>query len=276
MANASTIIYCNCSYYDIVSEDDKRKILSSLESEGISFEAVADLCKLAANKDTILKNWAAADKIKIIACFPRAVKWLFDWANAPLPEKNIEFFNMRTESAESIVSKLLQDENCYKGKQNINLKKTGDWVPWFPVIDYDRCENCGQCLNFCLFGVYESDKENKVRVVNPAGCKTNCPACARACPQKAIIFPKYSDCPINGDQVKDSNEKIQLAELVDGDIYEKIRNRGKEHKRFSKNADESNIIELGKKLGIPPEVFKSLSVTELAGIKEKLEKHKGD
>ena len=27
------------------------------------------------------------------------------------------------------------------------------WKPWFPVIDYDRCTNCMQCLSFCLFGV---------------------------------------------------------------------------------------------------------------------------
>ncbi|HEX8311367.1 MAG TPA: ferredoxin family protein, partial [Chthoniobacteraceae bacterium] len=30
----------------------------------------------------------------------------------------------------------------------------GQWKPWFPVIDYDRCTNCMQCLSFCLFGVY--------------------------------------------------------------------------------------------------------------------------
>ncbi|HRQ88427.1 MAG TPA: ferredoxin family protein, partial [Bacteroidia bacterium] len=30
----------------------------------------------------------------------------------------------------------------------------GAWKPWFPVIDYDRCTNCMQCLSFCLFDVY--------------------------------------------------------------------------------------------------------------------------
>ncbi len=32
--------------------------------------------------------------------------------------------------------------------------KASAWKPWFPVIDYDRCTNCMQCLSFCLFGVY--------------------------------------------------------------------------------------------------------------------------
>src|SRR5690349_15887991 len=35
----------------------------------------------------------------------------------------------------------------------------GGWKPWFPVIDYDRCTNCMQCLSFCLFGVYGADRE---------------------------------------------------------------------------------------------------------------------
>ncbi len=28
--------------------------------------------------------------------------------------------------------------------------QTGAWKPWFPVIDYDRCTNCMQCLSLCL------------------------------------------------------------------------------------------------------------------------------
>ena len=31
--------------------------------------------------------------------------------------------------------------------------KHGEWKPWFPVIDYDRCTNCMQCLSFCLFEI---------------------------------------------------------------------------------------------------------------------------
>src|SRR5437764_15133530 len=26
-----------------------------------------------------------------------------------------------------------------------NAPKHGEWKPWFPVIDYDRCTNCMQC-----------------------------------------------------------------------------------------------------------------------------------
>jgi NAD-dependent dihydropyrimidine dehydrogenase PreA subunit len=79
-------------------------------------------------------------------------------------------------------------------------KEEGDWIPWFPVIDRDRCVNCRQCVEFCLFGTYATDTDGKVRVVHPEKCKTNCPACARVCPYTAIIFPKFTDGPISGDE----------------------------------------------------------------------------
>jgi Pyruvate/2-oxoacid:ferredoxin oxidoreductase delta subunit len=53
-----------------------------------------------------------------------------------------------------------------------NAVKHGEWKPWFPVIDYDRCTNCMQCLSFCLFGVYGVDERQKIQVQNNDNCKT--------------------------------------------------------------------------------------------------------
>ncbi|MEM9803556.1 MAG: hypothetical protein AAGA20_24785, partial [Planctomycetota bacterium] len=39
-------------------------------------------------------------------------------------------------------------------RRNGGGSEPGAWTPWFPVIDYDRCTNCMQCLSFCLFDVY--------------------------------------------------------------------------------------------------------------------------
>jgi len=61
---------------------------------------------------------------------------------------------------------------------------------WYPVIDYSRCTGCRKCVDFCLFGVYALSDGNVV-VSNPDNCKNGCPACARICPQRAIIFPHY-------------------------------------------------------------------------------------
>ncbi|MHB8996740.1 MAG: ATP-binding protein [Armatimonadota bacterium] len=70
---------------------------------------------------------------------------------------------------------------------------------WYPVVDLSRCTNCGHCLQFCLFGVYELDEADQVRVTQPDSCKAGCPACSRICPSSAIMFPLYhQDAAIAG------------------------------------------------------------------------------
>ena len=77
-------------------------------------------------------------------------------------------------------------------KKETGARDSNHWKPWFPVIDYDRCTNCMQCLTFCLFDVY-GVSEDKIQVQNEDNCKTNCPACSRVCPEVAILFPKYNN-----------------------------------------------------------------------------------
>src|SRR4030043_351087 len=58
-------------------------------------------------------------------------------------------------------------------------------IPWFPLIDPDRCDHCLKCLEFCPHGVYES-VEGKLEVANPFNCPVGCSRCQSVCPQKAI------------------------------------------------------------------------------------------
>lgn len=69
---------------------------------------------------------------------------------------------------------------------------------WYPVIDEDRCTLCYECLNFCLFGVYDVREDGRVFTAQPDACRPGCPACARVCPSDAIIFPLYPDPAIAG------------------------------------------------------------------------------
>jgi Pyruvate/2-oxoacid:ferredoxin oxidoreductase delta subunit len=268
----------------MVSETARARLAEVLGSAGISFESIGDLCELAANKDPVLAAWANTDQLKIVACFRRAVKWLFARAGASLDDDRVELFNARTGDIDEIISALTADGPASGTPGDIShTGQKGDWIPWFPVIDYDRCVNCKQCLNFCLFGVYALSDDDAVEVAKPDGCKTNCPACARVCPERAIIFPKYQKSPINGDEVDESTlddekEKSELQELLGGDIHEVIRKR-KTRKLFARaeeGADElseqqklSRLARLQSQLDIPQEVLDSLSQEKQGGQQEK-------
>lgn len=153
----------------------------------------------------------------------------------------------------------------------------GAWKPWFPVIDYDRCTNCMQCLSFCLFGVYGVDAEKRIEVQQNDHCKTNCPACSRVCPEAAIMFPKYKAGPINGDLVSESDlgrekMKIDISALLGGDVYALLRDRSaRASSRFSKERDADKALaerqkcltRLGSMMNdIPAEVLMSLPSPE--------------
>ena len=280
------IIYCNCAYYPIIPNQVKEKVLETLENTDAEYEAVPDLCRMCAERDPILQRWIQSDSITIIACYPRAIKWLFHAAGAPLPSEGVEILNMRCLSVEDIIAALPQSTTS-KGQGTHRLEKTGDWVPWFPVIDYERCVNCMQCLNFCLFGTFELSEDGRVQVKNPANCKTNCPACATACPQRAIIFPKYGDSPVNGDEVREDRtpeerKEMNITDFSKVNIYDAIRWRSQTGARFSKNEQKtdgekniSTIKQIQKELNIPSDVLAALSPTEIAKIKAKATKKAG-
>jgi len=157
-------------------------------------------------------------------------------------------------------------------RDETHAARHGDWKPWFPVIDYDRCTNCMQCLSFCLFGVYGVDTDQKIQVQNNDNCKTNCPACSRVCPEAAIMFPKYKSGPINGDVVSSADlqrekMKVDISALLGGDVYSLLRERSEKAKsRFSKERDANKALverqkcltKLAQAGDIPAEVLMSL------------------
>jgi Pyruvate/2-oxoacid:ferredoxin oxidoreductase delta subunit len=162
-------------------------------------------------------------------------------------------------------------------KAKAGAATSANWKPWFPVIDYDRCTNCMQCLSFCLFGVYGVDADRKLQVQNQDQCKTNCPACSRVCPEAAIMFPKYKAGPINGDVVSDADlqrekMKVDISALLGGDVYSLLRDRSeKARSRFSKERDADKALAERQKCltklasmasDIPPEVLASLPSPE--------------
>ena len=84
---------------------------------------------------------------------------------------------------------------------------------WYPVIDYSRCTNCMECIDFCLFGVYGVDPGETILVEQPDNCRKGCPACSRVCPENAIMFPQHKTPAIAGAPVDAGGFKIDLSKL---------------------------------------------------------------
>ena len=85
---------------------------------------------------------------------------------------------------------------------------------WYPVIDFGRCTNCMECIDFCLFGVYGVDGAETILVEQPDNCRKGCPACSRVCPENAIIFPQHKAPAIAGAETGGTEGfKIDLSKL---------------------------------------------------------------
>jgi len=88
---------------------------------------------------------------------------------------------------------------------------------WYPVVDFGRCTNCLECLNFCIFGVYGLDESERIVAEEPDACRPGCPACARICPAGAIMFPEHADPAIAGDpEASADGLKLDLSQLFGG------------------------------------------------------------
>lgn len=106
-SEAPGILYCNCTFAQIIDPATKAAVLRALCDSGKSFEAVADLCEMSARKDPALPRLAAGHGVKIAACYPRAVKWLFASAGSPLHPAQTEVVNLRELNATQATERLL-------------------------------------------------------------------------------------------------------------------------------------------------------------------------
>ena len=288
------VLYCHCANAKVVPAATKSAVLEGLKAANVEFEAVADLCEMAARGDERLRELASARSLTVAACYPRAVTWLFAAAGAELPEATTKVWNMRVEAPDTILDGVLQDHLGRQEEESARsagrvaspeasspeldsrLTETSGWKPWFPVIDYSRCTNCMQCLSFCLFDVYGVSADRKIQVQNQSNCKTECPACSRVCPEVAIMFPKYRHGPINGEEVRADDVrreamKVDISALLGGDIYSMLRDRSTKAKsRFAKERDDDRalqerqncLIALKKDMEIPAEVLAALPSPE--------------
>jgi hypothetical protein len=116
MSEHRPILYCRCAYAKVLPEDVKDLVLERLIDSNVPFESVSDLCEMSARKDPGLVPLSQQAGLRIVACYPRAVKWLFSAAGAAIQTESgqsdakepvyIEVLNMRTDTADSVCAKL--------------------------------------------------------------------------------------------------------------------------------------------------------------------------
>ena len=187
----NSITICACASRKIMNRTEIIKLVSALKNAGYEATIIPDLCKTAISNT---EEMAVVASTAVVACYPRTVRSIFD--SVGLKPKRV--FDIRNHSSEQILSDMGISQPVFLPEQPFpNFSTEEEQEAWFPVIDRERCTKCSKCHDFCLFGVYSVRKGN-VKVKQPQNCKNNCPACARVCPSRAIIFPKYEKSPING------------------------------------------------------------------------------
>ena len=174
------VFLCLCAGNDFIKPEDVLNIQAALSNYHTQFVMILpSLCSKEQGLPVLEAQLETVDRAIVVACHPRAQKWLF--GSVAGNEKLIPV-SLRGASAEAVIQKL----------DTLLAAKPEHHAEWFPVIDRDRCTDCGQCLDFCLFGVFTRE-DGKVIVQNPYNCKDLCPACARVCPTGAIVFAACSD-----------------------------------------------------------------------------------
>lgn len=198
------ILVCECIHRRVIPAPASEQVIGALAAANVAVTVVDDLCGFAARRDPRLKGLGDASPSIIVACRPRAIRWLLHASGFVSPPAAPRLFDLRLASLETILVAAQESQACTPFANAEASRQTAppddSWNPWFPVIDYDRCAECRQCVSFCPFGVYKAGSEG-VAVTAPRNCKDNCPACARMCPHRAIIFPKVDEAPIDGSSV---------------------------------------------------------------------------
>lgn len=218
-----SVLFCECAYTDLLASENRALVHARLAAHPGPALILDDLCGRVAQRDGQLQAFVRdAAHLVVAACYPRSIRWLLRQAGVAPVDPLPQFLNLRGLSVQALGTALAEalgeagaDADPPPAGPRTLLREPPQADPprhWFPVIDADRCTNCRQCRDFCLFGVYDTDAQGRVRVVAPANCKDQCPACARLCPQVAILFPKLAECsPISGEAGVEAPGKVRLS-----------------------------------------------------------------
>ncbi len=220
MKTASTWLSFGVGAGDVPPREATLREAQRAGGAAVAVEWVDNLCRRAEEIPPRLPPvlWTATPLV-LCASRPRAVRALLEHAGVPLASRSVRWIEARPAAS---------DRAWFDTRTT--LPDEPGWTPWYPVLDRSRCICCGQCVQFCLFGVYENGEDGIPRVANPRSCKDRCPACARICPGAAIIFPRYEEAPFDGSAVEASDQRVSsrqdaLRQLLGSDPLAGLRAR---------------------------------------------------
>ena len=220
------ITICACVSRSFIDIERVAIVAAGLKSAGYEIAIEPDLCRTFQSPSEKATEIAAG---VIVACYPRAIHSHLDRLGLQTPLA----LDIRTDSAAALLEQLdVSPDTPISGSDKEDFLAEIESFPiesgtdaWNPILDKERCIECGKCYDFCLFGVYTIE-EKRIRVTNPQNCKNNCPACARMCPEKAIIFPKYEKSPVNGGTaIEEEYDPIEMENLYKEKLRIKLQQR---------------------------------------------------
>ena len=183
---------------------DTDPLAATLTDAGLTVLAAPDLVDLTSDHLVFSALDETPDGIVAIAPYaPRAIYWLLAAGGVRGRRADVPAEGTTTtgKTIHPIDATALDDEQIIARVAAVTGRREGAGVVrdfhenlparWYPVIDNDRCTHCFECVEFCLFGVFEVDGNRRVHVAIGDNCKTGCPACGRVCPAGAILFPRY-------------------------------------------------------------------------------------
>lgn len=225
------LIVCQCNDNSYVKDFDLKQVISFVQ-DNLEVSFIGMHPSLCSRKIGIsyLNRLLERDigKLAILACQPKAQRWLFEEI---LQKKNLNGnfipINFHGATTEEVISQL----------EKLFPRKSEKVTEWFPVINYERClglKSCGTCYDYCIYGVFgiKENDDDSIIVKNPYKCKDKCPACARLCPVRAIIFPKSSDGWIAGKDIQKAEKTGQnaietlLEEIRAPQLEDAVKNAG--------------------------------------------------
>ena len=166
-----TIICCNCQA-ESTNHEKFAEIEAFFQENKLEYHKLTDLCGFSATeKGKVNELFSVSKPFILLGCRSRSMKKLLQFAGVDVAHSDIEYLDWKSLEISEILEKLSGlDLTSIQETKVKEIKHISDWPSWYPVLDYDRCTACGQCADFCLFGVYEK-MDSKVSVVNPKACK---------------------------------------------------------------------------------------------------------